>query len=786
MPADETDALRAENARLSALLDAHRIEWRAAPTPNALPVAQSDATAVPLRTEEKVALMRRLFRGRHDAYALRWHSGTSGKSGYAPACGNEWRAGICEKPRVKCSECQHRQLLEVSDQVMYDHLAGKIVAGVYPLLPDDSCWFLAVDFDDAEWRADSTAFVLSCRTAGVPVSLEISRSGAGAHAWIFFAQAVPARDARQLGSALLSHTCATTRQLALSSYDRLFPNQDTMPAGGFGNLIALPLQKRERALSRTVFVDDALQPYVDQWRYLASVVTMAASEITPAIRRAIGSATVLDVASGDEDDALPWVRAKPSVTHPTESLPATVRVTYANQLFVATAGVPQPLLNRVIRLAAFPNPAYFEAQSMRRSVWNIPRLIAMAEKFPAHIALPRGCDDALTALLDAHRIGRERDDQRHTGTPIDSTFRGTLRLPQRRAVDAMLAHDTGVLCAPTAFGKTVIAAALVAARSVNTLVLVHRMALLEQWCQRLHTFLSTNDGNLTVGQLGGGKATLTGQIDVAVMQSLVRRGAVDALVESYGHVIVDECHHVGAASVTAILRQVRARYVTGLTATPERRDGLQALVFMQCGPIRHRAAASGSQPTACAVHVTRRRVTTVLESVVDIQEVFRLLAADAERTYTLVSQIARAFRDGRKVLVLTERTAHVESLRERITASVAEPVVLYGRMSPSARASRMAALESLPADAPRILLATGKLIGEGFDHAPLDTLVLAMPVSWKGVLQQYVGRLHREHASKTDVQVYDFADTGHAALERMWAKRQRGYRAMGYRIEEQC
>ena len=786
-PREHDAALRAEIERLTALLDANDIAWR---VPDAAPTAPvSRSSAARLSTDDKVALMRRLFRGRDDVYALRWEQSKTGKSGYAPACGNEWRPGICEKPRVKCSVCSHRRLLPVTDRVIYDHLAGTVVIGVYPLQSDDTCWFLAVDFDDAEWRDDALAFARTCRDIGVPVSLEISRSGAGAHAWIFFARAARARDARALGDALLSATCARTRQLALSSYDRLFPNQDTMPAGGFGNLIALPLQKRARAQRHSVFVDDALQPYVDQWQYLTSVVTMDPREITVAIQRAVGGASVLDVtidlASGDDEEvSLPWRRDVPSLTTAGLPMPASVVVTRANQLYVATADVPQPLRNRIIRLAAFPNPAYFEAQAMRRSVWNVPRLIAMAEPFPAHIALPRGCEDTLTALLTAHQIACVYADERTVGSPLAAIFCGTLRAAQQRAVDAMLVHETGVLCAPTAFGKTVVAAALIAARGVNALVLVHRLSLLEQWRQRLQTFLGANDSDVDIGFAGGGKTRLTGRVDVAVMQSLVRRGAVDPIVESYGHVIVDECHHVGAASVTAILRRVRARFVIGLTATPERRDGLQALVYQQCGPIRHRATPSGSQPSTCAVLVTRRRVPDALRDVADIQEVFRQLAGDAERTDALVHLVSRAYRNGRKVLVLTERTAHVDALRDRIAATVVEPLVLHGRMSAKLRAAQMAALASLAPDAPRVLLATGKLIGEGFDHAALDTLVLAMPVSWKGILQQYAGRLHREHASKTDVQIHDLVDTGHAALERMWAKRQRGYRAMGYRIED--
>lgn len=344
----------------------------------------------------------------------------------------------------------------------------------------------------------------------------------------------------------------------------------------------------------------------------------------------------------------------------------------------------------------------------------------------------------------------------------------------------MMHHDTGVLCAPTAFGKTVVAAALIARRSVNTLVLVHRTELLKQWQERLQSFLGVGKG--VIGTIGGGKSKPTGKIDIAVIQSLSRRGQVNALVESYGHVIVDECHHLGAVSFDAILKRVKARYVLGLTATPVRRDGLQPIVFMQCGPTRHTAARPATAPHDLEVipHVLDQPIDLPREA--GIQDVFRHLANDPIRTAAIAAAIEDAFVQGRKLLVLTERTDHLDAIATALFDKVPTPFVLHGRMSKKQRAKSIMSLDELPPNAPRVLLATGKLVGEGFDHPPLDTLILAMPVSWKGTLQQYAGRLHREHASKTDVRVIDFVDTGHPALLRMWDKRQRGYRAMGYKM----
>jgi len=728
-----------------------------------------------------VELFRRLFRGRADVYPVRWESKTSGKSGYAPACGNEWRAGVCEKPRIKCSDCGHRLLVPLSDAVIYDHLAGKQTVGVYPLLEDDTCHFLAVDFDEADWQQDAQAFMLSCEELGVPAALEISRSGQGAHAWVFFSGRVSARDARRLGTAIISHTCARTRQLKLASYDRLFPNQDTMPKGGFGNLIALPLQKHPREGGCSVFVDAAMRPHPDQWAFLGGVQLMAPHDIEPTVLRATGGVHPLDVTFiAAEDLATPWKHQATTTGRLAGTMPRALTVTLANLIYFEKSALPQALANRLIRLAAFQNPEFYRAQAMRMSVWDKPRVIGNAENYPQHIALPRGCLDAARALLKDNGIRCDLRDERFPGEPIQADFAGTLRADQELAVVAMLQHDAGVLCAPTAFGKTVAAAAIIARRGVNTLVLVHRTELLKQWQERLQAFLGVGKG--AVGTIGGGKAKPTGHIDIAVMQSLSRQGEVNSLVENYGQIVVDECHHVGATSFDAILKRTKAKFLLGLTATPIRRDGQQPIIFMQCGPIRHTAATPASAPHDLEVLPRSRSARIDVAATAGIQDVFRHLANDPARTQAVAAEAAAAFGQGRKVLVLTERTEHLDAILVALNPQVPPPFVLHGRMSKKQRAALVTALDALPPDAPRILLATGKLVGEGFDHPALDTLVLAMPVSWKGTLQQYAGRLHREHASKADVRIIDFVDTGHPALLRMWDKRQRGYRAMGYRM----
>lgn len=553
-----------------------------------------------------------------------------------------------------------------------------------------------------------------------------------------------------------------------------------MPKGGFGNLIALPLQKHPREQGRSLFVDENFIPYPDQWGFLSSIRPMPRFELESAILRAAGGRHPLDVAFvSEEDEREPWKRREPATSRISGPLPESLTLVRANQIFIAKADLPQPLANRLIRLAAFQNPEFYKAQAMRLPVWNKPRIIGCAENFPQHIGLPRGCLDAVLELLGHNHIRAEIRDERVAGCKVPVKFTGELRKDQKAAVRAMLKQEVGILCAPTAFGKTVTAAALIARRKVSTLILMHRTELLRQWQERLMTFLELSKD--TLGVIGGGKKKPTGKIDIAVMQSLSRRENLPELLDEYGQVIVDECHHISAFSFEAILKQATAKYIIGLTATPFRRDGHQPIIFMQCGPIRHTAERPESAPAQLEVWPQSLPTPDILPES-GIQDVFRILANDTNRTLRIAQDILTAYQEGRKVLVLTERTEHLDLLREALGDEIEHCFVLHGRLSKKQRTAILTELEELNDSVPRVLLATGRLIGEGFDHPPLDTLVLAMPISWKGTLQQYAGRLHREHADKYDVRIYDYVEFDHPQLARMWDKRQRGYRAMGYQI----
>ena len=484
----------------------------------------------------KIALFRQMFAGRPDVFPVRWENRKTGHSGYSPACANEWVKGMCGKPKVKCGECPHQKFIPPDERVMEKHLRGDngrngdFVAGVYPLLPGDTCWFLAADFDKTSWAEDANALLETCRAKGVPAGLERSRSGNGGHVWIFFSEEVSARLARKLGSVLITETMEGWPEIGFASYDRLFPNQDTMPLGGFGNLIALPLQNAARSANNSVFVDESLRPYDDQWSYLSTLPRMSAAAVNDIVETAERSGRVLGVRMPVEDEQVdePW-KMPPSRRSPPRqmdvTIPPNIKVTVADQIYVDRSGLPSALIAQLVRLAAFQNPEYYRAQAMRLPTYGKPRIVSCAELHPRHVALPRGCVDEAVGLLSDQGVNVDLDDLREDGTALPETvlFRGELRKQQSQAFDDLAEHDIGVLAATTAFGKTVVASALIAHRARNTLVLVHRRELLNQWVERLGSFLQI-DSKL-IGTIGAGKRKPTGIIDVALIQSLVRKGS---------------------------------------------------------------------------------------------------------------------------------------------------------------------------------------------------------------------------------------------------------------------
>ncbi len=661
------------------------------------------------------------------------------------------------------------------------------------MLTDETCWFLAVDFDKDDWWEDVLAVSETCQRIGVPYAIERSRSGNGAHIWFFFSRPVIAATARKMGSYLITETMARRHQLSMASYDRLFPNQDTLPNGGFGNLIALPLQYHARQVGNTVFLDNSLDPFPDQWAFLASLVPIPAENVEEIAMEATtrGQVIGLQIADTGEQDveANPWLRPpsrKPKHVPINEPVPHDVRGVLSQRLYVEKAGLPSALINQVKRLAAFQNPEFYKKQNLRLSTALTPRVISCAEDHEKHISLPRGCLEDVQILLQEYGSRLEVEDLQHLGDPIEVTFLGELTDAQRQAASAIAEHNTGVVVAPPGFGKTVLGTYLIAKRMCSTLVLVHRQPLLEQWRSQIGIFLGRD--SKSIGQVGGGKRKLTGQIDVAMIQSLSRQDSVDDIVAEYGLVIIDECHHLPAVSFERVLSEVKARSVVGLTATPQRRDGHQPIIHMQIGPVRFKADPRSQLAQRPFDHRLAVRETgfdaPVQASDTTIQELYGLLVADEKRNEQIINDVLMAMEEGRSPILLTERKEHLEKLHDRLTGFVRHIVVLRGGRSAKERQEVQAQFASIPMDEERLILATGRYIGEGFDDARLDTLFLALPVSWKGTLVQYAGRLHRLHPGKREVRIVDYVDSKVPMLARMFDRRRIGYRAMGCREED--
>jgi len=780
----------------------NRVRLAGAP-PGYVPV--DDRTFVTNRSSEadKIALFRSLFKGRADVYPRRFESKKTGRSGYQPACRNEWIKPLCRKPAVHCGNCPNQKFFPVTDAVIRNHLLGydpetrsmrDVTIGVYPLLSDDTCWFIAADFDRSAWTEDVSLFVETCGLFDIPSGVERSRSGNGGHVWVFFSEPVPALLARKMFSFILTETMERRPELGLDSYDRFFPNQDTLPRGGFGNLIALPLQKRPRDHGNSVFLDARFEPHPDQWAFLSSIRRMGLHEVTQVVDEAVRRGRVLGVRAAIEDDQEdePWIlppsrrRKEPPITGP---LPEKMELVLENQIYVAKEGLHGPLKNRLIRLAAFQNPEFYKAQAMRLPVYNKPRIISCCEEFSRHIGIPRGCLDDLTGLLDDLKIRLALADKRVQGRPIHVTFQGTLRPEQKTAVEAMLHHDAGVLSASTAFGKTVVAAYMIAARGVNTLVLVHRKHLLDMWVKRLSQFLGLKPEE--IGRIGGGKRDLSGGIDVGIIQSLSTKGVVDDVVGEYGHLVVDECHRIAARSFEIVARQSKARYVAGFSATVKRKDGHHPIIFMQCGPVRFQVddrQQAEKRPFSHQVMVRKTRfvVPKALAGKTDLtlNDLYEALIADEDRNHMIIQDVVNAVRQGRSPVLLTERIKHLDLLDGLLGPFLENIIVLKGGMGEKERHAVLTELSRIPDDAERLIVATGRYLGEGFDDARLDTLFLALPISWRGLLAQYAGRLHRLYASKNEVIIFDYADLNVPMLARMFERRRVGYRDIGYAIQQ--
>ena len=755
------------------------------------------AVQIPRTPAEKVSLFLDLFGTRRSVYPKRWENHKAGKSGYSPACNNDSfanrQSGICRKPKVKCSECCHQSFPPLDERAVESHLRGEQTLGVYAIGTDDTCRFLAADFDGEGWREDVLAYREAAERLGLAVAIERSRSGNGAHGWIFFAGPVPAVTARRLGTILVAKASALRPTLGLSAYDRLFPNQDALPVGGFGNLIALPLAKAPRQNGNTLFVDPRMVAFEDQWSYLAGLTRLSRESLDRTLARVAPvrplapPVQAVDASEHQHDFALQNDVMVLDLSHPrirSGMVSGEVTVRLDAQIHVPRS-LPIPVLAALRRLATFPNPVFHEKLRLRFATYETPRFLFVGEWHADRLVLPRGVLDQSLSLLETAGATVVVQDARVVGTRVPWKFQGELREGQETAVRKMLAEDDGVLCAPPGAGKTVMGCALIARTRTSALVLVHRAVLVEQWRETATRFLGLK--RKEIGLWRGPTPRLTGRFDIAMLPSLVRVENLTAALAGYGVIIVDECHHVPATSFEMVLKACSSRRVYGLTATPKRKDRLEKLLFAQCGPIRH---TLGDAPTD-GVRTVKVRHTTVALPVdagpqPPIHLLWEALVQDESRIKVIVADLLSCAASGRCPLVLADRKGYLDRLQAAFIAQ-ANGVTCHrldGQMGKKARNEVLRQIgEHYDERKPFVLFATASLIGEGFDLPRLDTLVLAMPLSFKGRLVQYAGRLHRRHEAKGAAMIFDYLDHNHAITSAMFRRRLAGYKELGYEVE---
>lgn len=792
---DELKRLRIENARLRSLLVRHGITIDEPTTPS--------PQKPPLTLDDKVNLFRSLFQGREDVFARRWFSPTTGKSGYQPVCSREWNREYCNKKKYKCAECPNREFQPLGYNDIYRHLEGKDahgrdVLGVYAILEDNMCNFLCCDFDDKScvhgYQDDVRAYVSVCRDWKISAYIERSRSGNGAHAWILFSEPIPAQQARRLGNAILTEAMEREGRMSFKSYDRFFPNQDFMPQGGFGNLVALPLQGKARKNGNSVFVDDDFIPFADQWAYLQEMRKMSPADVERLISK-YDKEPLGELSKSSE--SAPWERPMPKPMK-SNDFPVRITIIRSSGIYVPIKGLSAKAINHLKRLAAFKNPEFYAKLGMRLPIYNLPRIISCSEMADDYLILPRGCEESAIEFFKDNKIEVDIEDKTTRGISIEVDFNGELYQEQKLAIKELARHRCGTLYATTAFGKTVTAAAMIARKKVKTLILVHTKALLDQWRERLSEYLLTDfqpekqprgrrcrKKFRQFGALSSTENTLNGKIDIALLQSCISDNEVKPIVRNYGMVIVDECHHAPAVNFERVLREVNARYVYGLTATPIRKDGHQPIIFMQCGEIRYTADSMSQQAQQSFRRLLIPRFTSHRNLKADgnnYAQILDELTENESRNKLILDDVAANLAEGRTPIILTARTAHVDLLTEQCRKICPNVIRLVGNDSAKAKREVMEKLSLVPAEDPLVVVATGKYVGEGFDLPRLDTLMLAQPVSWKGLIAQYTGRLHRNYPDKTETRIYDYIDLRVPVCDSMYRKRLHGYKSVGYSI----
>ena len=816
---DHIARLESEIRYLKGMLDENGISYDYEAFVEAAMREKSVEIEFPTLTPEHAIHFYSYFRGRKDVYVKR-----NAKKGYYTQCNNFWKAGICPKERgekVKCQECPVKDYKELKIPIILEHLKGtkedcSDVIGLYPLFPDGTCWFLVFDFDNhdedatstKDWEQEVDALRKICFSLGIDALVERSRSGQGAHVWIFFSEAIQAAKVRRFGEALLAKGAESVSLKSFRYYDRMMPMQDSLPEGKLGNLIAIPLQGQALRKGNSAFVNEYWKPYKDQWSKLLHTRKMSEAEVDAYVKSWCPEDNAMEMFQSDkvdeqEDSNLLLFGSNPKSStryFKTEDATGAVKIIQADGIYIDKRNLKPRLQNAIRRLAAYSNPQFFQNLALGFSTRETPRIVYDGYDEGNYIVLPRGCFEELKRYLSDAEISYDIVDKRQEGRTIDVSFNGELYPEQMVAAERLLAYDIGMLAAATAFGKTVIGANLIARRKVNTLVLVHTVEIMNNWVRDLNRFLTINEQLPTyttpmgrvkqrdsvIGTFSSQKKAATGIIDIAMIGSLGKEDDINSMVRDYGMIIVDECHHAAATTFENVLRASAAKYVYGMSATVKRGDKQERKLLMQLGPIRHRYTAKERAMKQGIGHYIYPRFTRMVDLSPSedkhISELYRLIVDSELRNMQIVADAVDCVKKGRTPVVMTKYREHAENLYGLLQGAADHVFLLQGGKSLKARAELREKMAAVSRDESMIMVAIGQYIGEGFNYPRLDTMLLAMPISFEGNIEQYAGRLNRDYEGKKDVIIFDYIDQHIPVLERMYHRRLRTYKKIGFEV----
>lgn len=754
-------------------------------------------------------------RGRKDVYDLRYTNPKTGKNGYYTQCFNRWDRGchIQKKDGVRCKDCELRAYKPVTLPLIKAHMNGtdpngNDVVAIYPMLENNLCQLLVFDFDnhakgaeqedyaniDDGWKEEINALRHICKNLDVDAAVERSRSGRGAHLWIFFKEMVPARLARRFGFALLEKGAESVNLKSFKYYDRMIPTQDALPEGGLGNVIALPLQGMALKSGNSAFIDENWNAYEDQLNVLAGTRRLTRQGIEDYLSLWYSTGST----SEDNGTDAPWDKNSEIEAG---SVKGVVRIVLADRIYIDSTGMSNKTKRQLRRMATFSNKQYFQNQAMDMPNYDESRFIYLGSDEGKYIVLPRGLREEILKKFDNAGISYKIEDKRTKGQELNISFRGELRESQIPAVETMLENETGILHAATAFGKTVVCCDMIARRGISTLILVDRADLMNQWIKRLEEFLDideelpeyqtktgrTRKRKSLIGNLQGAHDTLTGIVDVAMIRSLKKKDGFHPKLKEYAQVYFDECHHAASDSAIEVLQEINAKYVYGVTATPKRGDGKEKINEFLLGPIRYRFTAKDRAEEQNINHLVYPRFTRTvkphhLSKTPYGNDAYELIRNNDVRDEQIIRDVADCVQAGRTPVVLTKYVDHAKKLSERLKTYADRLILLTGANGTKARRAQVEELNKVDDSDSLILVGTGSLLGEGFDFPRLDTLFMATPVSGENVVEQYVGRLNRDYDGKENVIVYDYVDSHIPKFDKMYSARLKAYKKIGYEL----